>query len=90
MAKGTYVTSDIYEATALIIYSCAIKRIMVDRSKERPEALFQFDGSVNDLPGKYRSHNLLVDAKTFRREHIKLRRLMFAEIDNTSDVKEAS
>lgn len=81
MAKGTYVTSDLYEATALIIYDCNLTDIYVDRSKESDEAIFKFDGTVEDLPAKYRDGNLLVDAKTFRKQNIELRRLMFDELD---------
>lgn len=82
MAKGHYVTSDIFEAAALLVYECPLLGIMVDRSKERPEAIFQFDGSVEDLPAKYREKNLLVDVRTYKRVMIELRHSMFDKIDH--------
>ena len=82
MAKGTYVTSDIFEAAALRVYDCQLKKIMVDRSKERPEAIFQFDGSVEDYPAQYRDKCLIVDVRTFKRVMIELRKQMFEKIDD--------
>lgn len=81
MAKGNYVTSDIYEAAALLTYNCTLKKILVDHSKDRPEAIFNFDGSVENLPQDYRQHKLLVDAKTFKRIMVELRRQMFGVLD---------
>lgn len=82
MAKGTYITSDIYEAVGLIVYGCECKRILVDNSKDRSEALFKFDGSVKDFPQDYRSGKMLVDVKGFKQVMISLKKKMFEALDS--------
>ena len=81
MAKGRYSTSDIYEAAALIVYGAECKDILVDRSKDKPEALFLFDGSVGSNPSEYRAGKLLVEPRGYKTVMVKLRRQMFDVLD---------
>jgi len=79
--ESRYFTSDIFEAATLIVYSQKLEGILVDKSKEKSEAIFEFH-DVGGLPFEYRAGTALVDPHNFKKIMIDLKKQMFKELDN--------
>lgn len=85
MSVKHHVTSDIYEAAALVVYGIELQQVTVDRSKVRAEALFHFKlDDVGNYPFKYRENKLLVDAKGLKEQVVILKKEMFNMLDNNN------